>query len=387
MRFIAGPRQCGKTTLARGILDAHQCGSYYYNWDLRQTRERYRQDANFVDADRLSNGNPALIWACFDEIHKYPKWKNILKGFFDSHEATVRLLVTGSAKLDLFRNAGDSLAGRYFLYRLNPFILPEICNRSMDYILPASSAIETVEKMMASSGHRSQLDALLMYSAFPEPLLNGTARFAKKWHAAYLDRLVNEDIRDISHIRSLEKISDLLVLLPERVGSPLSIQSLARDLELHFGTVKNCLRYLNLGYVLFELGPYVYKKGRFVKKEKKVYFYDWAPVLDSAKRFENFVAFELKARIDLWNEIMPDTYGLCFVRTRDGKETDFLITQNDAPYLLLEAKLSDTDIPTHHLHHARLLGGIPVVQVIYKSGILRKQANMHFCVSADRFLA
>jgi predicted AAA+ superfamily ATPase len=386
MRFIAGPRQSGKTTLAKKKLQASSTEQLYYNWDRKEVRNRYRKELDFISTDILDMPENVDIWVCFDEIHKMPKWKNILKDFFDTHEKKVNFVITGSARLDMFRKSGDSLAGRYFLFRLNPLILSELIGTKLDNVKPENDAHLSIRKFISMKKYNQNiLENMLQYSSFPEPLLKNNSLFSKKWHENYFERIIKEDLRDISSIHQLEKVIDLIYILPSKIGSPLSINSLRKDLELNFSTVKNYINYLIMSYILFEIAPYSKKISRLVKKEKKVYFYNYAIVNDEAARFENFIALELKARIDLWNDICKDKYSLSFIKTRDGRETDFLILKNSQPHFLCEVKLSDTDIARHHYSHSQYLDGIPFVQIVKQPHILKVERNKFYVVSASRF--
>lgn len=388
MRFITGPRQCGKTTVAKQILSSTKSDGFYYNWDRSEIRDRYRREKSFLDADYLDRKKGAGNWVCFDEIHKVPKWKNILKDFFDANEERLKFIVTGSARLDLFRRSGDSLAGRYFLFRLNPFILAELLNKDIKSVLPEQNAIEYIEKNISSNKYeQGPLEQILKFSAFPEPLLKANTLFSKKWQEGYFETIIKEDIRDISHIQQIEKVIDLLFLLPSRIASPLSINSLKNELELNYNTIKNYINYLIMGYVIFSISPYSKKGGRLVKKEKKIYFFNWNTVEDEAARFENFVALELKSRVDLWNDVLEDRFELMYVRDRTGAETDFLILKNLRPFMLCEAKLSSQNISRHHYAHSKLVGDVPFVQIIKKNNVLRVENKMFFVVSASRFFS
>ncbi|MFH1259176.1 MAG: ATP-binding protein [Elusimicrobiota bacterium] len=388
MRFIAGPRQSGKTTIAKNQLLSFHSEQLYYNWDRKQVRDRYRKESDFLGSDYLNMASQKKLWVCFDEIHKIPKWKNILKDFFDTYENKINLIVTGSARFDLFRRAGDSLAGRYFLFKLNPLMLSEVLAKKIENILPGKTADEYIEKSIAVKKYeQAVMEDILQFSSFPEPLISGNSVFSKKWHDNYLERIVKEDLRDLSSIHQLEKVIDLLYILPSKIGSPLSINSLKEDLEINFSTVKNYINYLILTYMLFEVFPYQKKIKRLVKKEKKIYFYDHAIITEEAKKFENLVAVELKSRIDLWNDLSEDKYDLKFVRTKDGNETDFLILKNSQPFFLCEAKLSDDKIARHHYLHSKHLGDIPFVQVVKKTGTLKVEQGKFYVVSASRFFS
>lgn len=384
MRLVAGPRQVGKTTLARAFLEKSGCPELYYNWDLRSIRSRFREDPYFYNADALKLSGEKERWICFDEIHKFPGWKDILKDAFDSFEEKYRFVVTGSARLDLFRKAGDSLSGRFFFYRLLPVSLFELTGRGL--VIPDGDARDFVEGFLSRPAAQSDMEHLIAFSGFPEPLLKGDEVFSSSWHDAYLDTLVRGDLRDLTKIHELENVVTLLHLLPERVGAPLSINSLREDMGASYNAVRNYVRALNLTYVIFAVAPYQKKIARAIKKESKVYLFDWTIILDEAKRFENYIACELKHRAELWTTVTKCRFDLSYVRTRDGKESDFLITRDGRPYLLLEAKLSSEEVEPHHLGYARQLG-TPFVQIVKRPGIAKASKEPVFVISAANFLS
>jgi uncharacterized protein len=382
MRFITGPRQCGKTSMAKSRLKQEDCPENYFNWDEKKTRDLYRKEGDFVYGLRARGGKK---WVCFDEMHKMPKWKNILKGFFDANEKDTVFLVTGSARLEIFRRSGDSLAGRYFQFRLNPLILAEYEGRSYADAEDGGDAREFVEKSLGNEGRQSAMKEMLNLGPFPEPLIRGEKAFASLWHDNYMERIIKEDMRDLTMVRELEKVVDLVHMMPSRIGSPLSVNSLREDLEMNHATVKKYVAHLSSMYALFLLPPFTANLNRPVKKEKKAYFYDYALIPDEGARFENFVALELLSRVELWNNSGKGKYGLYFVRSAAGKESDFLMTKNNRPYILFEAKLNQKNIESHHKHHAQRLGNIPFVQLTAADGIYRSEAPGMLCVSASRF--
>jgi predicted AAA+ superfamily ATPase len=389
MRFIAGPRQSGKTTLAKAFLAAHDSAQLYYNWDLRQIRDSYKADEGFFEsAMRDVKARGSIPWICFDEIHKMPHWKNILKGIFDRFEAESRFIIMGSARLEWFRKAGDSLAGRYFPFRLNPLSLSEVAGRPAAELRPDESAAEFVRRKLGrSDAERELLDGLLQFSGFPEPFMAADESFYRRWQRDTVDALTREDIRNLTRILAVEHVATILQLLPERVGSPLSLNALREDVETSYTTIKNAVRAMELTYAIFTVSPYSRKIARAVKKERKAYFYDWGRCPDPAKLFENYVAVELKSMIDLWHDAGLAEFELMYVRMKDGKETDFLITKNREPWCLFEAKLQDGPIARHHAAHARALGDIPLVQIVREDGILKKEEKDFFRMSASRFFA
>lgn len=387
MILVAGPRQVGKTTLARHILSKNDSQPLYYNWDLREIREAYRSDPTFFESsmrDVMSKGR--FPWVCFDEIHKMPKWKNILKGIYDRFEEECRFIITGSARLEWLRRAGDSLAGRYFLFHLNPLLLSEAAGRAHLEPGPEESAREFIErKLDASRPEQALVEQLLMYSGFPEPFLKADEAFYRRWQREMVDALTREDIRDLTRILAVEHVATIMQMMPERVGSPLSLNALREDIETSYTAVKNAVRAMVLVYAIFLLSPFSHKIARAVKKEKKGYFYDWGRCHDLAKRFENYVAVELKIMVDLWHDKGIGDFDLMYVRTKDGKETDFLIVRNRKPWCLFEAKLQDEEVARHHLDQARALGDLSFVQLVREKNIYKKSPPSIVRVSAGRF--
>lgn len=389
MRFISGPRQVGKTTIARNFLDSQNLGKLYFNWDLREIKDKYKREPYFFETALYdSKIGENLPWICLDEIHKMPKWKNILKDYFDKFENYCRFIITGSARLDWFRKSGDSLAGRYFFFKLLPLALSEAANKPITLITKEEKAVEFIEKRISTVNYEQDtMDQLLNYSGFPEPFIKASDNFHLRWQHDMVDHLIREDVRDLTRIIELENIATLIQLMPERVGSPLSLNALKEDLDVSYTAIKNAISAMQLTYVIFLIPPYSQKIARSIKKEKKCYFYDWSRCKDSAKRFENYVALELKIMLELWNDNGTADFDLFYVRTKDGKETDFLITKNNSPWCFFEAKLKDDPIARHHYKHSSIFNNIPVVQITHENNILKKRDNLFYRVSASRFFS
>ena len=386
MRFVAGPRQSGKTTLAQNVLKRHGLEKLYYNWDRREIRNKYYNNAYFYNDDLLSFPAKTPKWICFDEIHKMPKWKNILKDVYDTDKDKTRFIITGSARLDLFRKSGDSLTGRYFLFHLFPLSLKEVSGGSQ--ALPPEKALAFIDFCLAKpSYHQEKLDSLLQFSGFPEPQKEGKERFLRMWQNNYVDTILKEDLRDLSRVKDIEQIGKLAAILPSKIGSPLSINSLVNDMEVSYPAIRNYLRLLVLTYFVFALPPFNKKIARAIKKEKKYYCFDWSRISDQSIRFENYLAFELFNLTSFWKDHGFGDFSLSFLRTRNGEETDFLITKDSQPWLLIEAKLNEEDISGHHIKQAEALGGVPFIQLVYKKGVAKKKGKNLFVVSASRFLA
>lgn len=315
MVFLGGPRQVGKTSLARRLLPDPACE---LNYDVAVQR-----------AAILQHQMPAGNFWFFDEIHKYRSWRNYLKGLFDASKGQRQILVTGSARLDLYRFGGDSLQGRYFYLRLHPFSVAEL------------------------GGHKDTVPALLALGGFPEPLTKGSQAFARRWALAYRERLIREEVTALENIADLGKLELLAITLPSRVGSPLSLNSLREDLQVSQPTVARWVDVLERVYGIFRLPPFGAPLLRAVKKEQKHYHCDWSVVPEPGARFENLMASHLLK----WVEYQVDTQGrdlqLRYFRDIDGREVDFVIVQNGKePLAFVECKLGD-DAPSKGLKYLK----------------------------------
>lgn len=386
MRFITGPRQAGKTTLAKHKLGQEGSEHLYYLWDSRHVRQRYKQNELFFteDAPFRSKEN----WVCFDEIHKMPKWKNILKTVFDETSEYYRFIVTGSTKFDIRRRVGDSLAGRYFTFRLMPFVLREVSSDRRNPVCVPQTAEDLIKESLGiECPNNDVLGQLLEYGGFPEPFLRASASFHRKWRRDYAETVIREDLGSLTRIIDREYVLDLYNLLPELVGSPLSQSSAASHIEVSPATVKSYLRRLEEFYLTFSLKPYSRNIKRSLLKAGKHYLYDWTAVKDRGLRFENYVACELRTRLMMWEDLSGEEFGLFYVRDKLKQETDFLVVREGEPWLLVEAKLSDGPIERHHHRTMEALGGIPFVQVCLESGVALMQKRSMHRISASRLFA
>ena len=383
MRFITGPRQSGKTTLSKFKLAKENTKNLYYLWDLRSVRNRYKENELFFTQDLIQSRKK--LWLCFDEIHKMPKWKNILKGIYDQTEKNYQFIVTGSAKLNISRMAGDSLSGRYFLFHLFPLSLGELKNaKRLANDIPQDAYNFIRQNLDHKSDGKEYLSSLLEYGGFPEPFLRQSKKFHSKWAKDYLDRVINEDIGALTRIIDKEYLYDLYRLLPEMVGSPISQQSLASHLELSMPTIKNYLQRLSDFYLAFKISPYSKNIKRSLIKASKVYLYDWTRIEDRAKRFENYVACELQTLIHFWMDASGEKYSLFYIRTKDKKEIDFLILKENKPWCLIEVKYSDGTVDKHHYDISCALGHIPFIQVCREENIAVQQKKNIFRISASK---
>jgi uncharacterized protein len=309
--LVGGPRQVGKTTFGLGFLGPQADASHpaYLNWDHPAVPPKLRRA-------ELPAGQPVLL---LDEIHKYARWRNLLKGIYDTEKSRRRILVTGSARLDYYRKGGDSLMGRYRYFRLHPFSLRE----------------------MAAKPSRAELEALLHYGGFPEPLLAQDDAEHRIWRRDRLARVVREDLRNLERVREISLIEQLVDLLPDRVGSPLSVKGLREDLQVDHKTAERWLQMLENLYVCFRIAPYGVPRVRAVKKERKLYLWDWSGIANPGPRFENMVASQLLKFCHWTEDTQGHTMELRFLRDTDRREVDFVVLQDGQPQFAVECKSGD----------------------------------------------
>lgn len=310
MVFLAGPRQSGKTTIAKKLLakSGQDIETRYLNWDSAADRE-------LILTERFSAEEGMMV---FDEIHKYSRWRQTIKGLFDKRGDTVQILVTGSAKLDHYRHGGDSLQGRYHFHRLHPLSFAEIGGSS-----------------------KSDIIDLLTFGSFPEPFFLSSEKETRRWSRDYRTRMVMEELQDLERVKDIALVQSLVLRLPDLVGSPLSLNSLREDLQVAHQTVARWVQILENLYMIFRIYPFGSPKIRAVKKEAKHYHVDWTVINDPAARFENLIACHLLK----WCHFLEDTEGrnmeLRYFRDVDRREVDFVIMEDSKPIKFIECKISN----------------------------------------------
>ena len=331
MAFVSGPRQVGKTTTCRNHAD------HYVNWDNIDDRERILAGpARLIERlnlDRLSKSAPVAL---FDELHKHPRWKQFLKGFFDTYADQVRVIVTGSSRMDVYRRGGDSLMGRYFLYRMHPFSVAETLHQD----IPDPKRIVRPPKKI----RKQDFDALWNHGGYPEPFLKRDRRFSRRWQSLRTEQLLREDIRDLTQIQHIDQLEMLVRILGHRSAQQLVYSSLARDVRVSIDTVRRWVDALSRLHLGFLLNPWFKNVSRSLRKEPKWFLRDWAGIEEAGAKAETLVGCHLLKAVEGWSDLGFGRFQLAYLRDRRQREVDFVVVRDGKPWFLVEVKQQDETI-------------------------------------------
>lgn len=355
MVFIGGPRQAGKTTLAKHLCQAAGCDvdARYLNWDAAPDREN-------IIKEQFPAGPGILI---LDEVHKFSRWRQVVKGLYDKRGQELQVLVTGSARLDYYRRGGDSLQGRYHFYRLFPLTLAEL-----------GIADSSVVKDM------------MMYGGFPEPFLLQSETQSRRWSREYRSRVIQDDLSDLENVKDLGLVEHMAIRLPDLVGSPLSLNALREDLQVSHQSVARWIAMLENLYMIFRVYPFGAPKIRAVKKEAKHYHLDWTLVSDMGARFENLMACHLLK----WCYFHQDAEGrdldLRYFRDVDKREVDFVVMDGQKPIQFIECKSKGKEASPSLRYLKQRFSETPATQVVLEPDLdVVTKDGIRIC-TAHRFL-
>jgi predicted AAA+ superfamily ATPase len=402
MAFLMGPRQVGKTTISLQAAE-EWVNHRYFNWDNPAEKllflEGGKAIADQAGLNEMQTGESVLI---FDEIHKYGKWKNFLKGFFDLYESKTKIIVTGSARLNIYKKGGDSLMGRYFYYRIHPLSVGEIAassiplyreglqnwatgkeassnsrsganGRALEHAVsedekseekptppetnsPFTNGIDTDIRPRAQSISDANWQALIEHGGFPEPFLQRSDRFSKRWQSLRKEQLFREDIRDHTRVQELAEIELLSDLLKDQAAQAMDYASLAKKIKVSVDTVRRWIEVLKSFYFCYTLQPWSKNVARSLIKEPKIYLWDWSQIENEGQRLENMVASHLLKSVDYWNDRGLGEYGLYYLRTKDKREVDFVVTKHQKPWFIAEVKAKAKGLSSSLYHFQQELG-------------------------------
>jgi hypothetical protein len=351
MAFVSGPRQVGKTTLCQSLATA----GTYLNWDVDADRAVLRRGQEAI-ADRLGlrrarARSPIVV---LDELHRFGRWKRLLKGLYDAHGRDARFVVTGSSRLDVYQRGGDSLMGRYFLYRMHPLGAGELARQTVpDVPVRKPARIDDAD-----------WEALLEHGGFPQPFVRRDARFTRRWRELRMIQLVREDLRDLTRVQELERIGTLATLLLERSGGQLSFASLAQDLAVSPDTTRRWIEVLATLHHGFLVRPWFRNVARSLRKEPRWYALDWTAVEDPGRRAETLVAVHLRKAVECWTDLGLGAFDLHYLRDKQGHEVDFLVVRDRRPWFLVEVKLAQERLHPELARYQEALGAAHAFQAV-----------------------
>lgn len=341
MAFVAGPRQVGKTTLTKQLCGE---GDVTFNWDRSDDRQNILKGSDFiVEACGLSDlaVSAARPLIAFDEIHKFRQWKNFLKGLFDAVESSASILVTGSARLNVYKRGGDSLMGRYFLYRMHPLSIGELIDRPYQPCLISDPAFIS----------KDAFELLYRFGGFPEPFTRATDRFYKRWIALRTEQMFREDLRDLTRVQDIDQLMTLSQIVMRQAGSLVNYSSLANQICVSVDTIRRWMTLLESIYFSFRIRPWFRNVAKSLRKQPKVYPWDWSPIQDEGARTESFVASHLLKAVHWWTDLGLGQFDLFYIRDTAQREVDFLIAKDAEPWMMIEVKKSRKEPLSPALKH------------------------------------
>lgn len=339
MVFLAGPRQVGKTTTA---LQLERKKFYYYNWDNPEDKKSIISGPDRVAYEvGLDEAKETTTFIIFDEIHKYSKWKQFLKAFFDLYQSEIKIVVTGSAKLDVYQRGGDSMMGRYFLYRIHPLSVRELISTAISETLISPPKKISNEKFMQ----------LFNFGGFPEPFLKKNKRFSTNWKRLRQLQLIQEDIRDVTQIQELSGLEMLCSALQSSIGQLTNYNCFSNLINVSNPTIRRWFNCLESFYFCFHIRPWTQNVIRTLKREPKYYLWDWSLVMDLGVRVENFIASHLLKAVHFWTDYGFGEFDLFFLRDKEKREVDFLVTRDGKPWFIAEVKSKNHSGISKSLYH------------------------------------
>jgi predicted AAA+ superfamily ATPase len=381
MLFVMGPRQVGKTTTTQ-TLAQDQLNFWYYNWDNISQREKILKGPDYIATEigiTTQLKEPPVV--IFDEIHKYREWRDFLKGIYDTYPKQLHIIVTGSASLDTYSRGGDSLMGRYFPVRFHPLTVAECLQ----------TKISKQEIKLPKEITEEDYAALWQFGGYPDPFIQRNREFYIRWKKNRLRQLFREDIHDLTRIQDIHRLELLAEVLKKQVGSLTSYQSLARSLRISDVTVRHWITVLQSLYYCFEIRPWWQNVNKSLLKEPKYYLWDWSLCDNNGAKMENFVASHLLKAVHFWTDMGLGEYGLYYLRDKQQREVDFLVTKNNKPFVMVEAKSSNNKELSPYLIYFKTSLNCPYAfQVVFDLPFINKDcftATHALIVPAKTFLS
>ena len=351
MLFFSGPRQVGKTTLCSEFQD------FYYNWDNLAARTTILKGEEAVASDvGLDAPKAAMPVIAFDELHHYAKWKQFLKGFFDVYGTRSRIFVTGSARLNVYKKIGDSLMGRYYPYRMHPLSVGELLRTT----LPQEDVQHGLAELPDDDWRR-----LYEFGGYPEPFCRADKLQLRRWQRLRFEQLMRGDIQKDTAIRELDQLEVMARILSERSAEMLVYASLGSEIQVNEMTVRSWVSVLESFFFGYRVAPWSKDVANSLRKTPKWYLRDWSAVEDRGKRHETMLACHLLKAVEFWTDFGFGEYGLHYIRTKQKKEVDFLVSKDGRPWMLVECKSQSRSLSKTLVEFQRKLAVPYAFQVVF----------------------
>jgi len=349
MAWVSGPRQVGKTTVCQALAQ------YYLNWDNSDDRQVIlRGPAAVAERLRLAELKASRPTVVFDELHKFPRWRGFLKGFFDVHGTKVHILVTGSSRLDVFRRGGDSLMGRYFLYRMHPWSVAECL-----HLEPPDHPVRPPQPLP-----EPDWDALWQYGGFPEPFLRRDARFANRWRSLRHDQLLQHEVREVAQLQDFGTLETFATILADRSAQQLIYSNLAQEVGVAVDTARRWVDLLGRLHFGFLIRPWFANVAKSLRKEPKWFLRDWSGIDDPGIRAETLVACHLLKAVEGWTDLGLGRFELRYLRDKMKREVDFLVVRDRKPWFLVEVKTAERRLSPALAHFQAAIKAPHAFQVV-----------------------
>ena len=376
MAFVSGPRGVGKTTTGREVATT------YLDWDNLENRKLILAGPEAL-ARQLGVNQPVKepLVVAVDQFQKYGRWKNLLKGFFDTYEDRVRLVVTGSSRLDYYRPGQDSLMGRYFRFRMHPFTVAEVLH-------PEPPGDEVIRPPRAIPEEEYQ--ALWVHGGFPEPFVKRDPGFTRRWQRLRQEQILRKDVRVFTRIEERSKLEILAGLVALRSSTPIIYLDLAREAGVSVDTSRRWVGVLAELHYGFLVRPWFKEVSRALRKEPRWFLRDWSVVEEAEARAKTFVACHLLKAAQGWTDLGLGVFELRYVRDKEKREADFLVVKDGKPWFLVEVKTSESPLTPALAHFQKSTGAAHAFQVVMDlpyvaaDGFARHEATL---VSARTFLS
>ena len=353
MVLLSGPRQVGKTTLGEAL------SGICLNWDdddvKRTILSGQSETVKRYGLDRMSETDKVVV---FDEIHKYMRWKQFLKGFYDVYGRSVRIVATGSAKMDVYKKGGDSMMGRYFPYRMHPFSVAEL----LDVTIPGEGLVRRPRELA-----KDEWDALVRFGGFPDPFVKRDVRFSRRWQSLRFEQLTRIDVRDLTQVAELDQLAALARILSLRSGEQLVYKNLGNEVGVDEKTAKKWIKMLKGLYFGFEVRPWFRNVENSIRKTPKWFVRDWSMVEDAGKRAETMVACHLLKAVECWTDLGFGEFTLNYLRNKRKQEVDFIVARDNVPWFLVEVKNADETLSDALALYQRQTGAKHAFQVVLES--------------------